>query len=95
MKQHGYREAVSGGIKSQDDYLKQIRTNKRVELSDKIDELNDKAKNGKIKPSEYEEQFKALKEQSAKWGASEKELKSIDKGKVSSEKILKAANKKK
>lgn len=82
MSQHGIRNAVSGGIMSADNYLKQIQKNKRIELSDQIDALNEKAKKGKIDASDYNEQFNALKEQASKWGASEKELKSIDKGKV-------------
>lgn len=93
MKQHGVREFISGGILSQDDYIKQIRTNKRTELSDKIDALNKQAKSGTIKPSDYEEKFKALREDAVKWGASEKDLKSIDKGKVKEDTILKAAEK--
>ena len=93
MKKHGVYNKFKN-IQSQDAYLKQIRTNKQVELSEKIDNLNAKAKAGDIKPSEYEEQFKALKEQSAKWGASEKDLKSIEKGKIRSDTILKAAEKK-
>jgi hypothetical protein len=95
MNQHGIRKAISGGIMSADDYIKQIHTNKKVELSSKIDELNARAKAGDIKPSDYEEQFNKLKNDSAKWGASEKELKAIEKGKISSEKILKATDKKK
>jgi hypothetical protein len=94
MKQHGIRNAISGGIMSQDDYLKQIRRNKRVDLSSQIDALNAKAKNGEIKPSEYDEKFKALKAQAAEWGASEKDLQSIEKGKVKDDKILKASEKK-
>ena len=93
MKKHGIYNKFKN-IQSQDAYLKQIRTNKQVELSKEIDSLNAKAKAGDIKPSEYEEQFKALKEQSAKWGASEKDLKSIEKGKIKSDTILKAAEKK-
>lgn len=93
MKKHGIYNKFKN-ILSQDAYLKQIRTNKQVELSEEIDSLNAKAKAGAIKPSEYEEQFKALKEQSAKWGASEKDLKSIEKGKIKSDTILKAAEKK-
>ena len=93
MKKHGVYNKFKN-IQSQDAYLKQIRTNKQVELSKEIDSLNAKAKAGDIKPSEYEEQFKALKEQSAKWGASEKDLKSIEKGKIKSDTILKAAEKK-
>ena len=94
MKQHGIRNAISGGIMSQDDYLNQIRKNKRVDLSSQIDALNAKAKNGDIKPSEYDEKFKALKAQAAEWGASEKDLQSIEKGKVKDDKILKASEKK-
>jgi hypothetical protein len=93
MKKHGIYNKFKN-IQSQDAYLKQIRTNKQVELSKEIDSLNAKAKAGDIKPSEYEEQFKALKEQSAKWGASEKDLKSIEKGKIKSDTILKSAEKK-
>lgn len=82
MSQHGIRNAVSGGIMSADNYLKQIQKNKRIELSEQIDALNADAKKGKIDASDYNEQFNALKEQASKWGASEKELKSIEKGKV-------------
>ena len=82
MSQHGVRSAVSGGIMSAENYLKQIQKNKRIELSDQIDALNAEAKKGKIDASDYNEKFNALKEQASKWGASEKELKSIDKGKV-------------
>lgn len=94
MNKHGVRKAVSGGIMSADNYIKQIHTNKLVELSDKIDELNKRANAGELKPSEYEEQFKAIKEQSAKWGASEKDLNSIEKNKVKRDKILKAVENK-
>ena len=94
MNEHGIRKLVDGGIMSQDDYLKQIRRNKRVDLSSQIDALNAKAKNGDIKPSEYDEKFKALKAQAAEWGASEKDLQSIEKGKVKDDKILKASEKK-
>ena len=92
MKKHGIYNKFKN-IKSADSYLNQIRTNKRVELSSKIDELNTMAKAGQIKPSEYEEQFKALKADSEKWGANKKELQAIEKGKIKSDTILKAAEK--
>ena len=94
MSQHGIRNAVSGGIKSADDYIKQIHRNKLGDLSTQFDELNTKAKNGEIKPSDYNEKFKALKDQAEKYGASDKNLQSIDNGKISDEKILKAVEKK-
>ena len=93
MNQHGIRNAVSGGIMSADNYIKQIHRNKLGDLSTQFDELNTKAKNGEIKPSDYSEKFKALKEQAKKYGASDKDLQSIDKGKISDEKILKAVEK--
>ena len=92
MKKHRIYNKFKN-IKSADSYLNQIRTNKRVELSSKIDELNTMAKAGQIKPSEYEEQFKALKADSEKWGANKKELQAIEKGKIKSDTILKAAEK--
>ena len=92
MKKHGIYNKFKN-IQSADSYLNQIRTNKRVELSGKIDELNAMARNGQIKPSEYNEQFKALKADSEKWGASKKELQAIENGKVADSKIIKAAEK--
>ena len=79
MSQHGIRSAISGGIMSADNYLKQIQKNKRIELSDKIDALNNNAKN--LTKDEYLKQYEDLKAQASKWGASEKELKAIEKDK--------------
>jgi hypothetical protein len=93
MSQHGIRNALSGGIMSADNYIKQIQRNKLGDLSTQFDELNTKAKNGEIKPSDYNEKFKALKDQAKKYGASEKNLQSIDKGKISDDKIIKASEK--
>lgn len=92
MSKHGVYNKFKN-IKSQNDYIKQIQINKRTELSNEIDALNKQAKSGTIKPSDYEEKFKALRENIVKWGASDKDLKSVDSKKVSSEKILKAAEK--
>ena len=79
MSQHGIRNAISGGIMSADNYLKQIQKNKRIELSDQIDKLNNNAKN--LTKDEYLKQYEDLKSQATKWGASEKELKAIEKDK--------------
>ena len=90
MSQHGFRNAVSGGIQSQDQYLKQIHRNKLVELSGSLDELNANAKN--MSKDDYLEQYENLKANAKKWGADEKQLKAMEKDK---EKSLKAINKKK
>ena len=87
MKKHNIYNKFKG-IMSQDDYLAQIRRNKRVELSEKIDRLNDNAKN--YTKDEYLEKFNDLKAQAVKWGISEKDLKSVEKGK---EKALKKTKK--
>ena len=93
MSKHGVRNFVSGGILSQDEYIKKIRTSKLDYLFEKVDELNKKAKSGSIKPSEYEENFNELREQAIQWGATEKQLKSLDKNKVKEDKITKANEK--
>lgn len=77
-----------------DEAIRKANVAVRVEVSDQIDALNEQAKNGEIRPSKYNEKFKALKDKAQKYGASEKDLKSIDKGKVSDEKILKATERK-
>ena len=90
MSQHGLRSAVSGGIQSQDQYLKQIHKNKLVELSGSLDELNANAKN--MSKDDYLEQYENLRANAKKWGADEKQLKAMEKDK---EKSLKAISKKK
>lgn len=87
MKKHNIYNKYKS-IMSQDDYLAQIRRNKRVELSEKIDKLNDNAKN--YTKDEYLKKYDDLKSQAAEWGASEKDLKSIEKSK---EKALKKVKK--
>ena len=76
MKGHGVKEFWSGGIQTADDYLAQIRQNKRIELSDKLDELNGNAKN--LSKDDYLKKYEDLKAQAEKWGASAKELKSME-----------------
>ena len=88
MKQHGIRNAISGGILSQDAYIKQIVKNKLTELSDNFYDLNDNAKN--YTKDEYLKKYDELKSQAVKWGISEKDLKSVEKEK---EKALKKIKK--
>lgn len=75
MKKHGVYNKFKN-IMSQDDYLAQIRKNKRIELSGKLDELNGNAKN--LSKDDYLKKYEDLKAQSEKWGASAKELKSME-----------------
>lgn len=77
-----------------DEMIKKTSQNHLVTISGEFDDLNEKAKNGEISPSEYAEKFEELREQAIKWGADAKNLKAIDKNRLSQEKILKAANKK-
>ena len=79
MSQHGVRNFISGGIQSQDDYIKQIAKNKLTELSDSLYNLNDNAKN--YTKDEYLKKYDELKAQAVKWGISEKDLKSVEKEK--------------
>jgi hypothetical protein len=79
MKQHGVRNAISGGILSQDAYIKQITKNKLTELSNSLYDLNDNAKN--YTKDEYLKKYDELKAQAVKWGISEKDLKSVEKEK--------------
>ena len=77
-----------------DKAIEKAKTDLRVELSDQIEALNAQAKSGEIEPSKYEQKFKEYREKAVKYGASEKDLKSIDNNKVSSQTITKAAEKK-
>lgn len=87
MKQHGVRNAISGGIMSQDDYLKQIRSNKLIELSNSFDELQANAKN--MSKKDYLEQYEDLKANALKWGIDDKTLKTIEQQKDKTLKKLK------
>lgn len=62
-------------------------------IDEELSTLNEKAKNGSIKPSEYNTEFNKLRAKASKYGASEKELKFIDKSKVADDKIIKAVDK--
>ena len=87
MKQHGVRNAISGGIMSQDDYLKQIRSNKLIELSNSFDELQANAKT--MSKKDYLEQYEDLKANAQKWGIDDKTLKTIEQQKDKTLKKLK------
>ena len=93
MKKHGIYNKFKN-IKSADAYIKQIGENKRAELYEKITDLNSRAKNGELKPSDYDKEFEELKKEAFKFGVSEKDWKPIEKGKVKTETILKATEKK-
>lgn len=95
MKQHGVRNLVSGGILSANEVINKNNVNRLNDINDKLNALNTQAKAGTIKPADYEKQFNELKESASKWGANEKQLKAFEKSKISSEKIIKAAEKKK
>ena len=95
MKQHGVRNLVSGGILSANEVINKNNVNRLNDINDKLNSLNAQAKAGIIKPADYEKQFNELKESASKWGANEKQLKAFEKSKISSEKIIKAAEKKK
>ena len=96
MKQHGFMSLVSnGGIRSADEVINKNNVNRLNDINDKLNALNVQAKAGTIKPADYEKQFNELKESASKWGANEKQLKAFEKSKISSEKIIKAAEKKK
>lgn len=86
MSEHGVRNFISGGIKSQDDYIKQIRINKQTELTGDLEELNANAKN--ISKDDYLKQFENLKADAIKWGADKKQLEAIDKAKEKSLKVV-------
>ena len=75
MKKHDIYNKFKN-IMSQDDYIKQIAKNKRIELSGKLDELNSNAKN--LSKDDYLKKYDELKAQAEKWGASAKELKSME-----------------
>ena len=77
-----------------DEAIRKANVEIRVDLSQQLEDLNTSARNGTIKPSKYEEKFNELRTKAIKYGASEKDVKSIDKGKISNEKILKATEKK-
>jgi hypothetical protein len=93
MSQHGIRNTVSGGIMSADNYIKQIHSNKLIELDEQLDAFNTQAQSGDLSTSDYNEKFEELKKEAIKYGATGDLLKALDKKKLSSEAILKSVEK--
>lgn len=86
------------GSYSSDAMIKRNRDSHQAELNEALNELNEKANNGVISPSDYAEQFDNIKANLKKWGLSESSLNNVEKNRISTDKILKAvekANKKK
>ena len=94
MGEHGWFSFFRNkGIKSADDLIRINNNENLTKLDTELKDLNALAKKGNIKPSEYEEKFANIRDRASKWGANEKYLKSIDKGKVKTETIIKASEK--
>jgi hypothetical protein len=92
MKKHGiYNKAKN--IKSADAYIKQIHSNKLIDLDKQLDAFNTQAQSGDLSTSDYNEKFEELKKEAIKYGATRDLLKSLDKKKLSSEAILKSVEK--
>ena len=94
MSEHGWFSFFRNkGIKSADDLIR-INNNENLNKLDKeLETLNNQANNGNIKPSDYKEKFNSIVERASKWGATEKYLKAINKGRVKDEAIIKASEK--
>lgn len=94
MKKHGiYNKARN--IKSADAYIKQIHSNKLIDLDKQLDAFNTQAQSGDLSTSDYNEKFEELKKEAIKYGATGDLLKALDKKKLSNEAILKSVEKNK
>ena len=94
MGEHGWFSFFRNkGIKSADDLIRINNTENLNKLDKELETLNTQAKNGNIKPSDYNEKFNSLVDRASKWGATEKYLKAINKGRVKDEAIIKASEK--
>lgn len=91
MKSHPIK-GITKNIKSAESVIKENNNTRLGQVTTSLEELNANA--GSMSPGDYNDQFDNLKENAKKWGASEKELKNIEKKRLSREKILKAAEKK-
>ena len=86
------------GSKTADQLLEDNNKRKRGEINEALNELQSQAKSGNISPSDYKDQFDDILNNFKKWGLNEKDLKKVEKARLSSEKISKfveSANKKK
>ena len=94
MSEHGWFSFFRNkGIKSADDLIKVNNVENLNKLDKELETLNTQAKNGNIKPSDYNEKFNSLVERASKWGATEKYLNAINKGRVKDDAIIKASEK--
>ena len=91
MKNHPIK-GITNNIRSAESVLKENNNKRLGEVVSSFEELNSNA--GSISPADYNDQFDNLKANAKKWGASEKELKNIEKKRLSKEQLLKAAEKK-
>lgn len=92
MKKHPIK-GLSKNILSANDVIKKNNQSRLNELDSSLVELNFNVSSGAISPSDYKDQFDNLVENAKKWGATEKELKALEKKRLSTEKILKAVEK--
>ena len=92
MKKHGIYNKFKN-ILSADAYIKQIHSNKLIDLDKQLDAFNTQAQSGDLSTSDYNEKFEELKKEAIKYGATGNLLKALDKKKLSSEAILKSVEK--
>ena len=93
-KQHGINNILSVGVQTPSYIIKDKNKQKQNAIKNEFKELNQRAKNGEIKPSDYTEQFNQLLETAPKYGVNEKTIASYEKGRVPIKTMLKAAEKK-
>ena len=91
MKQHPIANKF-GNIRPVDDMVKDNNKLKVNDITTKYNELQNKAKNGKVSTSQYEEEYKELEEKAKAIGLTDKDIKGLI-PKLSQEKILKYASK--
>ncbi len=92
------RKHVNTGSNSTQQMIDINKRNHRTEINNSLNELQDKAKQGVISPSDYKEQFDNIVANFKKWGLDASNLAKVEKSRISQEKILKnveKANKKK
>ena len=92
------RKHVNTGSNSTQQMIDLNKRNHRTEINNALNELQDKAKQGVISPSDYKEQFDNIVANFKKWGLDASNLAKVEKSRISQEKILKnveKANKKK
>ena len=90
VKKHNLMNKITGKLKPVDTRIKELKGD-RIDYWDRqIDDLNTKAKNGQIKPSEYNEKFAEYEKSLVNAGGNAKKT---AKKKMSTEAIIKASEK--